>query len=72
VHHDPQYYAIRNHLVDFLVNRAAPAPEPEGTKLTAELHKQPTVVRPGLKALSNTNINTETTPPLNLIQRSAP
>ncbi|MEQ9108639.1 MAG: ABC transporter ATP-binding protein [Limnobacter sp.] len=70
VHHDPQYYAIRNHLVDFLVNRAAPAAstEPDGNKLNAELHKQPTVVRPGLKALANT----ETTPPLNLIQRSAP
>ena len=25
VHHDPQYYAIRNHLVDFLVNRASPS-----------------------------------------------
>lgn len=74
VHHDPQYYAIRNHLVDFLVNRAAPAPttEPDGNKLNAELHKQPAVVRPGLKALSNTKISTETTPPLNLIQRSAP
>jgi nitrate/nitrite transport system ATP-binding protein len=22
VHHDPQYYRIRNHLVDFLVSRA--------------------------------------------------
>lgn len=68
VHHDPQYYAIRNHLVDFLVNRAAPAAEHEGSKNNAELHKQPLVVRPGLKALANT----ETTPPLNLIQRSAP
>lgn len=71
VHHDPQYYAIRNHLVDFLVNRAAPAPEPGGEKgnqSNTELHKQPAVVRPGLKALANN----ETTPPLNLIQRSAP
>ena len=74
VHHDPQYYAIRNHLVDFLVNRAAPASsasastEPDGNKLNAELHKQPTVVSPGLKALANPY----TTPPLNLIQRSAP
>ena len=22
IHHDPQYYKIRNHLVDFLVNRS--------------------------------------------------
>jgi nitrate/nitrite transport system ATP-binding protein len=22
IHHDPQYYRIRNHLVDFLVNRS--------------------------------------------------
>jgi nitrate/nitrite transport system ATP-binding protein len=43
LHHDPQYYRIRNHLVDFLVERAAglahgAAPE------------QPPVVRPGLQA----------------------
>src|SRR5690606_41491492 len=32
MHHDPQYYVIRNHLVDFLVNRShdyVPLPEPE-------------------------------------------
>ncbi len=32
MHHDPQYYGIRNHLVDFLVNRShdyVPLPEPE-------------------------------------------
>jgi nitrate/nitrite transport system ATP-binding protein len=34
MHHDPQYYPIRNHLVDFLINRSqqyaggGPAPEP--------------------------------------------
>jgi nitrate/nitrite transport system ATP-binding protein len=44
IHHDEQYYRIRNHLVDFLVNRS---------KLyqTGELHRpaQPPHVRPGLQ-----------------------
>jgi len=43
IHHDPQYYRIRNHLVDFLVNRS---------KLyqSGELRRpaQPPHVRPGL------------------------
>jgi nitrate/nitrite transport system ATP-binding protein len=42
MHHDPQYYRIRNHLVDFLVNRS---------KLyagAAHDSKHPPVVRPGL------------------------
>ena len=73
VHHDPQYYAIRNHLVDFLVHRASPAPEEAASRLAgnaavAAQHQQPTVVRPGLKALAAT----DTTPSLNLLQRSAP
>ena len=68
VHHNPQYYPIRNHLVDFLVNRAAPVSESDGSKSNVELHKQPAVVRPGLKALENAE---QTSTPLNLIQRSA-
>ncbi|MGD9944664.1 MAG: ABC transporter ATP-binding protein [Burkholderiaceae bacterium] len=49
IHHDPQYYRIRNHLVDFLVNRskdyAAGAP-------AAATHdpRHPPLVRPGLEA----------------------
>jgi len=39
LHHDPQYYRIRNHLVDFLVSRSKD-PKPAG-----ETH--PPVVRPG-------------------------
>ena len=27
IHHDPQYYRIRNHLVDFLVNRSQAVPD---------------------------------------------
>jgi nitrate/nitrite transport system ATP-binding protein len=46
MHHDPQYYRIRNHLVDFLINRSklyqgAGSGEPDA---------QAPVVRPGLAA----------------------
>jgi len=44
VHHDPQYYPIRNHLVDFLVNRSK-AIQAEGGVIGA-----PRVVTPGLLA----------------------
>ncbi len=51
VHHDPQYYRIRNHLLDFLVNRSV-------------LHKRsghagntlPPTVSPGLEPDANTNV----------------
>ncbi|WP_370263722.1 ABC transporter ATP-binding protein [Limnobacter sp.] len=80
VHHDPQYYAIRNHLVDFLVNRAAPAPVADtsaSNAANAALHQQPVVVRPGLQALaagqsSSPDSKADTKPKLNLFQRSAP
>ncbi len=43
IHHDPQYYRVRNHLVDFLVNRSR-------LYQSGELQRpsQPPVVRPGL------------------------
>jgi nitrate/nitrite transport system ATP-binding protein len=44
VHHDPQYYPIRNHLVDFLVNRSKTI-QAEGGVAGA-----PAVVTPGLVA----------------------
>ena len=46
MHHDPQFYRIRNHLVDFLVNRSK---DYAGSDV-AVLHdaKHPPVVRPGL------------------------
>ncbi|MBK7767064.1 MAG: ABC transporter ATP-binding protein [Sulfuritalea sp.] len=47
IHHDPQYYLIRNHLVDFLVNRSRTY-----AGIEAEVFhdaKQPPVVRPGLE-----------------------
>src|SRR5688572_28300263 len=51
IHHDEQYYRIRNHLVDFLVNRS---------KLyqTGELHRpaQPPHVRPGLLEAASAKI----------------
>lgn len=46
MHHDPQFYRIRNHLVDFLVNRS----KSYAGSSAALLHdaKNPPVVRPGL------------------------
>ncbi|MDD2662892.1 MAG: ABC transporter ATP-binding protein [Dechloromonas sp.] len=48
MHHDPQFYRIRNHLVDFLVNRSKDYAGSDA----AVLHdaKHPPVVRPGLIA----------------------
>ena len=43
IHHDPQYYKIRNHLVDFLVNRSKQY-QPREAGL------QPPTVQPGLDA----------------------
>ena len=46
IHHDPQYYRIRNHLVDFLVNRSR---EYAGAaSLQDHDARNPPVVRPGL------------------------
>lgn len=46
IHHNPQYYKIRNHLVDFLVNRSQ---EYAGADLAAAYDpKHPPLVRPGL------------------------
>ena len=36
VHHHPQYYRLRNHLVDFLTNRAA-APVREAPRLLMQV-----------------------------------
>jgi nitrate/nitrite transport system ATP-binding protein len=48
MHHDPQYYRIRNHLVDFLVNRSRLYAG--GDARAAYDSKRPPVVRPGLEA----------------------
>ena len=45
IHHDPQYYRIRNHLVDFLVNRSKLFQSGEDGKRP----KHPPLVRPGLE-----------------------
>ena len=47
IHHDPQYYRIRNHLVDFLVNRSKTYAGAEAE--TFHDAKNPPVVRPGLE-----------------------
>lgn len=44
IHHDPQYYRLRNHLVDFLVNRSKLYQTGEAARPAA----QPPVVRPGM------------------------
>ncbi|HSO81842.1 ABC transporter ATP-binding protein [Thiocapsa sp.] len=44
VHHDPQYYRIRNHLVDFLVNRSKTYAGEQGDD---PVH--PPIVRPGIE-----------------------
>jgi nitrate/nitrite transport system ATP-binding protein len=49
IHHDPQYYRIRNHLVDFLVNRSKSY---AGDGAAAHDPKNPPVVRPGLEGES--------------------
>ena len=43
IHHDPQYYRVRNHLVDFLVNRSKLYQTGEAARPAA-----PPVVRPGI------------------------
>jgi len=45
IHHDPQYYRIRNHLVDFLVNRS----KLFQSGAAGGRPKHPPVVRPGLE-----------------------
>jgi len=46
IHHNPQYYKIRNHLVDFLVNRSQ---EYAGADISDTYDpKHPPQVRPGL------------------------
>jgi nitrate/nitrite transport system ATP-binding protein len=44
IHHDPQYYRIRNHLVDFLVNRSKLYQSGEAVR-----PKEPPLVSPGLE-----------------------
>jgi len=52
IHHDPQYYRIRNHLVDFLVNRSKLYQSGE-----VKRPAQPPVVRPGLESAAAKVIN---------------
>lgn len=47
MHHDPQFYRIRNHLVDFLVHRSKVY---AGQDIPGHDPKKPPLVRPGLDA----------------------
>src|SRR5258706_2349620 len=49
IHHDPQYYRVRNHLVDFLVNRSRLYQSGEAARPA-----QPPFVRPGIDEPSAT------------------
>jgi nitrate/nitrite transport system ATP-binding protein len=53
LHHQPHYYPIRNHLVDFLVNRAKAISVGQEKKPTS-----PRMVSPGLSTPSMSSINT--------------
>jgi nitrate/nitrite transport system ATP-binding protein len=49
LHHDPMYYPMRNHLVDFLVNRSRHV---QSTASTHQGHKHvPKTVRPGVDSI---------------------
>jgi nitrate/nitrite transport system ATP-binding protein len=53
LHHQPQYYPIRNHLVDFLVNRAKAISVGQEKKPLS-----PRMVSPGLSTASSSSVNT--------------
>ena len=66
MHHDPQYYRIRNHLVDFLVKRSRDYGD-GGPAAAAHDPVHPPVVRPGLEE-SATVIPLPQRPQLNPIE----
>jgi len=50
MHHDPQFYKIRNHLVDFLVNRSRLIQSGAQDQLSGGAQSVPPTVSPGLAA----------------------
>ncbi|QET05279.1 MULTISPECIES: ABC transporter ATP-binding protein [Cupriavidus] len=53
IHHDPQFYRIRNHLVDFLVRRSTTIQQRSGDVAELPVTR---IVRPGLEAGDDTAI----------------
>ena len=51
VHHDPQYYRVRNHLIDFLVHRSKLYQTGEAVR-----PEQPPIVRPGLEPAAGESV----------------
>jgi nitrate/nitrite transport system ATP-binding protein len=49
IHHDPQYYRIRNHLVDFLVHRSRLIQQGAADIASADGQAAPREVSPGLE-----------------------
>ena len=50
IHHDPQFYRIRNHLVDFLVHRSKLIQQGAADEVSARGDAVPIEVAPGLAA----------------------
>ena len=62
MHHDPQYYLIRNHLVDFLVNRSR---DYAGAQIEGDYDpKRPPLVQPGLAGAERSPVPAEKPVPL--------
>jgi nitrate/nitrite transport system ATP-binding protein len=64
LHHDPQYYRIRNHLVDFLVSRSKDLSH-------GRAPAQPLQVSPGLDAPEPLPPSTHTNPTITPLRRIA-
>jgi nitrate/nitrite transport system ATP-binding protein len=54
LHHDAKYYPVRNHLVDFLVNRSKKLQSESSQEMTTH-HFEPLIVYPGLEESSTFN-----------------
>jgi nitrate/nitrite transport system ATP-binding protein len=64
LHHDPQYYRIRNHLIDFLVTRSK-AIQAQGAA------SQPIEVAPGLDEIAVTAAVTDAVTPDSPLDKAA-
>ena len=56
MHHDPQYYRIRNHLLEFLIDRSGPKHARAAPEAAGGIGSPPTVA-PGLQAAPDANAN---------------
>lgn len=68
IHHDPQYYRIRNHLVDFLVNRSKTYAGVEAEMFHDA--KSPPLVRPGLADAGSSVVTLPSEKPLSILKQA--